>query len=401
VEVVEKKPPLTIAGIRLSGKKSERLGRENRRKATRWQCSAQFYPVATCANPVEFNDFIYLRLKDVSATGFRAITSLRNKFLVPGMELSLQVSFPMVGYCNLTGAIARANLTAEDGKDYLELGIEFRTLGRRDQELIGQYLIQFGDGTSLTTLREEGLYLKSLVAGLDYTFVKTENEFMETLQLRHSANLVAGKIPTGFAAREMSDMYDARSRIINWSHRDQCVGTVRITFCERNEALELEDYMAIPSHFPRRDQIAEIGRAATHPDYRKSDLFYNLLQRVALLCLQAKRPFVIISTTEELLPMYQRVGLIDSKITYQHNLYPEKLQHVLHADVTRILAGDNVGVVAWNMLWKEVATHAVENGVLDAKVISTSKNKAFRLLSPFIAIPKFFMRRPRKQRARS
>ncbi len=390
-----------VAGIRLSGKKPNRFKDENRRKATRWQCSSQFHPVATCANPVQFNDFIYFRLKDISGNGFRVITSLRNKFLVPGMQLSLQISFPMVGYCNITTRITRANLTAEDGKDFLELGLSFRALSTHDREIIGQYLIQFSDADSLDKIREEGLYPKSLVTGLDYTFVKTEQEFLDSLKLRHSANLLAGKIPAEFDATEMSDIYDARSRIINWTYRDKCVGTVRTTFCEIDEPLELEQFAELPASFPRRDEIAEIGRLATHPEYRRGDLFYNVLQRVALLCLQANRSFALISTTKELLPLYERVGLSRSQISYVHPLYPEQTQYVLSADIKAILSGTTVGFFAWNLVWKEVLDHVIDSGICEPKELITSKTRIYRLLAPFAFVSKYFMARPRKSKRAS
>jgi len=398
VDIVNTSPAGALAGIRLSGKKPEPYGKTNRRKATRWQCSTQFYPVATCPNPVEFNDFIYLRLKNISARGFKAITSLRNKFIVPGMRLSLQVSFPMTGFCVVDGKVSRANLTAEDGKDYLELGIEFARLEQRDREIMGQYLIQFGDSTSVTKIREEGLLPKSLVAGLEYTFVKTEKEFLETLQLRHSANRVAQKIPAEFDAKEMSDIYDARSRIINWTYREQCVGTVRTTFCEQDETLELEQFLPLPSYFPRRDEIAEVGRAATHPDYRRGDLFYNLLQRVALLCLQANRTFILISTTEELLTLYRKIGFTESTLTYVHPLYPSKTQHVLYADVKKTLAAQGVGFFAWNLLWKDLANHVIEIGLYEPADLRTSKSRIYGYLSPLTFLSKLFMKRPRKSK---
>ena len=396
VDVIESVPAGTIAGIRLSGRKPTAFDNENRRKATRWQCSTQFYPVATCPNPVEFNDFIYFRVKDLSAAGLKAITSLQNKFLVPGMKLSLQVSFPMTGFCNVEGKISRADLTAEDGKDYLELGVEFAQLAHQDREIMGQYLIQFGDSTSLAEIREEGLLPKSLVAGLDYTFVKTEDEFLESLSLRHIANSKAGKISSDFSPNEMSDLYDARSRIINWNFQGKCVGTVRITFCEQDEKLELEEYLPLPANFPRRDEIVEVGRAATHPDYRKSDLFYNLVQRVVLLCLQSNRSFILMSTTEELLPLYRKVGLTDSTLTYTHPLYPTKTQHVLYIEAKKLLSAETVGFFEWNLIWKDLATHVVDIGICEAQEIETSKSKVYRYLAPITFVSKFFMKRPRK-----
>ena len=396
VDILDMSNNSRIAGIRLSGKKPKSFGNSNRRKSTRWRCSSQFYPVAICANPIEFNDFIYLRIRDLSAGGIRVITSLRNKFLVPGMKLTLQISFPMVGHANVTTEIKRANLTAEDDKDFLELGLSFLDLSDRDRETMGQYLIQFSDAHSLDSIREQGLHPKSLVAALDYCYVKTEADFHETLKLRYLANLGAGKIPDSFDPSDMSDVFDARSRIINWSYNGRHVGTARTTFSENDEKLEIENFIELPTDFPRRDEIAEIGRAATHPEYRKSDLFNNILQRCSIVCLQANRSFVLLSTTPELITTYEKVGLTNTGLTYVHPLYPEQTQHLLYGDIKEAMSGRTVGLVAWSLVWKEVLDYVVATGQYRPSELITSKVRVYKALSPLVAVAKLFMSRPRR-----
>lgn len=390
-----------IAGIRLTGKKAKRTGTVDRRKSTRWNCSSQFYPVAICPNPVEFNDFIYFRIKDISESGIRAITSLRNKFVVPGMKLSLQISFPLIGHANIETIVSRANLTSEDGKDYLELGLNIDQLTNRDREIVGQYLIQFSDADSLDAVRSEGLYPKSLVAGLDYSFVKTEEDFAEALKVRLRANQEAQKISAQSKPSDMSDLFDARSRILIWRYKSESVGTIRVTFCDSDSQLEIEKYVKLPKEFPRRDEIAEAGRAATAPEYRKGDLFFSMLQRAAIVCLQAGRPFVIMSTTKELVSMYERIGFTKANLEFIHDLYPSQTQIVLSIDLRQALAGKNVGLLAWNTIWKDVLEHLSESGAIDVKPILTSKTKAYKLLSPLAALPKYFMSRPRKRQKES
>jgi hypothetical protein len=145
-----------ILGVRFSDKKTNSITDADRRNGSRWVCSSQYDPIGIAPNPAQFNDFLYFKVRDVSRSGIRAITSLRNKFIVPGMELDLQISFPMTSQVSIKARVTRLGMTAESGKDYLEVGLGFIHLTHHQREVIGQYLVQFSNADSLETIRKDG-----------------------------------------------------------------------------------------------------------------------------------------------------------------------------------------------------------------------------------------------------
>jgi len=400
VEISEDSPSFRVAGIRLFGKKENKFKNRNRRNAARWICSSQHYPVATSPNPVEFNDFLYLRIKDISSSGFRAITSLRNKFLVPGMQLSLQISFPMVGHINVAATIARAKLTAEDGKDYLELGFEFNTTSRPDRTTIGQYLAQFGEPGATNPLVEDELTKAISKNQIQHKFVRTETEFRDTLELRQLTTTTQPREAQPSPEPMASDIYDARSRILNWSYKGCCVGTARTTFCDQDDTLPIEKWMDLPREFPRRDQLAEISGISTHPGFRDFDVMANILQRCSILCLQAKRSFLIVGVPSSAMRSFEELGLVNSGLTYIDSGAPEGTMHVLYGDIERIISGKNTGLLVWSGIWKEVYNYASEIPSLGMHREASSRLRAYNFLSPLGAIVRFFLRHPRKTRQR-
>jgi len=350
------------------------------------------------ANPVQFNDFLYFKIRDISSSGMRAITSLRNKFIVPGMELDAQISFPLTSQISIPLKVARVNLTAEGGKDYLEVGLEFGELNNHHKEVIGQYLVQFSDAESLRSVRESGFFPTSLTKGIDYGFIKTAEEFQEVLELRFLANKRVGKIPEGYTAYDMADIYDARSRILVGRYRGKVVGTLRLTFNELGDKLEHENYVELPPEFPRGELVLECARAATHPDFRGSDLWNTLVQHAAIAAGQAKRPWVVLSTTKELLPMYLRIGFTDTGLRYRHELYPEMEQLVLYINMYDALSGHGVGPIYWNVIWRNVGRHLAQADENIARRLSSTRIRLYTLLSPLAQIAIFFSSHPRRRR---
>ena len=396
VDLVEGTGHPPIIGIRFSKKQIDQTPHQNRRRGTRWNCSNQFFPVGIAPSPVQFNDFLYFSVRDVSRTGLRVLTSLRNKFIVPGMNLDLQVSLPMTSQIFLQTRIARVGLTAENGKDYLEVGLEFVSLSDTNREVIGQYLIQFTDAESLNEIREQGFYPTSLSKGIDYYFIKSEAEFREVLELRLAANRRAGKIPDSYTADSMADIYDSRARIIVGKYRGSIVGTIRLSFTELGERLEHEKYVQLPEGFPRRDQILECARAATSPDFRKSDLWNSLIQHVAIAALQAKRSCVLMSTTAELVPTYIRIGFKDTGLRYVHPLYPEQEQIVMTIELSEVIMGIGVGPIYWNLVWRDVSKYIIESSVIDPTRLNSIRLTMYKLFSPVSVAFMILSNRPKK-----
>lgn len=396
VEVAAEASRREVVGVRFSAKNTEFVADSDRRKSSRWVCSGQFDPVCIAPNPAQFNDFLYLKIRDISGSGIRAITSLRNKFIVPGMELNLQISFPLTSQISTTMKVARLAITAEAGKDYLEVGLVFTSLSRQQREVIGQYLVQFSDAESLSRIRSEGFFPLSLTKGVDYQYIKSEEDFRGVLELRLRANREVGKVPDHYTAADMADIYDTRGRILVGKYKGQVVGTARLTFAETGEQLEHEEYVALPEGFPRREQVLEVARAATNPEFRGSDLWTTLVQHMAIVAIQARRYWALISTTPELVDMYLRLGFRDTGLRYEHELYPGKTQVVLLINVPEAVMGIGVGPIYWNVIWRSVAKYLSEQDVLRP----SSRVKVYGLMSPLSKLLSYYSRRPRRRKKR-
>lgn len=401
-EGVAVKPKLSrserrILGIRFTDRKSSSLTDGDRRTGSRWVCNTQYDPIGIAPNPAQFNDFIYFKIRDISKSGIRAITSLRNKFIIPGMELNLQISFPMTSHVAIPARVTRLGITAEGGKDYLDVGLKFNELSRRQREVIGQYLVQFSNAESLKAIRNDGFFPLSLTKGIDYQFIKSEEDFRRVLELRLRANREAGKVPERYTAEDMADIFDTRSRIIVGKYRNEVVGTIRLTFFEANERLEHENYLTFPGDFPKSHQILECSRAATSPEFRGSDLWTTLMQHIAIVALLAKREWVLISTTPDLVPMYKKIGFKDTGQTYEHELYPGQTQVVLLINVPEAVMGVNVGPIYWNVIWRGVARYLHESGKLNP----STKARIYSLFGPLSAWLRYVSRNPRSRKRSS
>lgn len=359
---------------------------EERRKSSRWICSSQFYPVAVAPNPSQYNDFIYLTVRDIAGGGFRALTSLRNKFLVPGVFLDMQISFPMTGYSSIRARIVRTSLTSESGKDYLEIGFEFSNLLTSQKETIGQYLVQFSNAESLSDVNSAGFRPPSFSLGVDFRYIKSLSDFQQVLELRLLANRGVGKIPDSYSAASMADRFDSTSRILVGKFNGKIVGTIRLRLAELGDTLEHEQYVTLPKTFPPTNQIVECSRAATHPDYRRGDLWYSLIQHITIATLRANRSFIVMSTTKELLPMYKKLGIQETGITFEIPIYPGVEQHLMHVNVAEMLSGIKVGPIAWAMVWQKAAEFVDNQQTNGAKQLISTRLRLYRLYAPMARV---------------
>jgi hypothetical protein len=381
-----------LIGVRFTQKDNPSLSGIERRGASRWICSKEYDPVAIAANPMKFNDFLYFRVKDISKTGIRAATSLRNKFILPGMQLELQVSLPMTSTITMRAKVERLSLISDDGDPMLEVGFSFGQLGIQQRRAIGQYLIQFAENATLESIKGDGFFPASLTKSVDYSYIRSDEEYLEVLDLRLRANKAVGKVPPDYGPDDMADIYDTRSRIIVGKFRGKIIGTIRVTFCEENQRLEHELYTPLPEDFPRGHSVLECSRAATDPMYRGSDLWTTLLQHVAILALIARREWTLISTTGELVNMYVRIGFKDSGITYVHPTYPGVTQHILLINVIDAVNGIGVGPIYWNVIWKDVARFVSDQG----RLTTGTKVKIYSLFSPIAGMLRALIKRPRR-----
>ncbi|MCZ6642417.1 MAG: hypothetical protein O7F71_12635, partial [Gammaproteobacteria bacterium] len=316
VDLVVDNKAIRLIGIRLSKKHNPPETDGEKRRSVRWLCSEDFYPTCVSPTPGRYNEYIYFQICDISKEGFQLLCSLRNKYLIPGIQLNLTASFPMVGDLSLSVRVARIGISSTKGRDHLVVGTEFISLNQTTKNIIGQYLLQFTDAESLDDLRGAGFFPSSMSKGTDFYFLKSEADYEEVLKLRLKAHQAGGTVEEEAKPADMGDMFDTNSRIIIGKHQGEVIASARVHFNVLEEDMEHEHYFSWPAELPRRDQIFEITRVCTHPKFRSGDLLASLLRFISATCLQPQRPWVLVSSTDELLPFYEKIGLEFTGITY-------------------------------------------------------------------------------------
>ncbi len=353
------------------------------RAASRWLCEPGYAPTGIAPSAVRFEDFVYFRVVDVSRDGMQLETSLRNKFLVPGVRLQTTCTFPTQGQLRLDLRVVHARVAERGSKKVLALGVTWSPHGVGGREIVGRYLLQFAAGATIQELRAHGFRLRSSSQAIDFGSLQSDEEYREVLRLRRLAYVHAKKVSADAKDVDMADAFDARSRILVAKHRGQVVGTARLMFPDSGtDRLNHEDFLELPPELPPRTELVEVFKTCTHPGYRGSDLFYALLQHVALVIVQAGRRYALMSATDSLAPIYQRFGFRHTGASYEHPAMRMR-HHLMVLDVARVIGGVGVSPIYWNLMrgW-EVWKFGRTCGVVATDAWTTTRVHLWRLLRP-------------------
>jgi predicted GNAT family N-acyltransferase len=279
----------------------------------------------------------------------------------------------------------------------LSLGLEFVNARPNELSAIAQYLVQFGSTSSLEELRDEGLYPKSVSQAVEYSFVRSEEELREVIALRTQTYAEAGKAGTN---EYSADSYDAKSRIIMGKYKGKLVASARIYFPEHGDLLEHEEYVQLPDECSRRDDLVEVMRICTDPDFRRSDLLFSLFHFIGITCTQAKRHTIVGCATPDLVGIYTRIGFKDTGITYKHPLLNNKDHRLIITDTRRCILGVDVNPMVWNVLWRDTAKYLVDNDFLTQNTLSHMRILLYKALAPLAFLAKRKSANPRRRKAK-
>lgn len=199
-----------------------------RRIHRRWNCSENFLPTGTAPNPIRYNDFILFRVEDISAGGMRLITSMRNKFVGVGQRLEVNISLPYVGTAQAKLQIKYVHSITLNQKEFLILGTAFLKKDMITIKKLGEYLLNFAKDVSIKSLNQEGFDIRNISKWLDFSYVKTEEEYKNVLSLRHATLKASGKLSSDKTIESMEDELDATAQIIIAKYNNKIVGTIRI-----------------------------------------------------------------------------------------------------------------------------------------------------------------------------
>ena len=381
---------LYIVGVRFAQEENDSKHAERRRSTERWLCSEDYLPTAVCASPGRFNDYCYFRIRDISKDGLKLMTSLRNKFLVPGVHLSVIANFPVVGEAQFRCEVVHTGVASEHGKETLAIGAKFSTLPSDAKRTIGQYLVQFSTADSLEDLRSAGFKPSSISLGTDFYFLKSERDYEDVLELRYQSNSVEGNLRPGVAKNDMADIADSRARIIVGKRNGKVIATARIAYCDPDVELEQANYVDVPVGFPKSNQILEVTRACTHPDYRRGDLLAAMFRFACAACFSLQRRYVVIMCTKPLIEFYEKLGWESTGLDYEHPLYTKR-QYVMISDSAKALGSGSGHPIYWNFVWREVSDYVISAGLINPVGVDRVRLTCYRALG--VASKLFFAAR--------
>ncbi len=367
-----------------------------RRAGDRWNVAEDYVPTATAVNPLRFNDLMLLRVNNISGHGLGLLTSLRNKHIVPGMHLDTTLTFPAVGHARVRVRTVHTRVVREEGKQQLALGVELENPDSYTKRMMGQYLLEVGPKLSLTHLRSSGLLVESAMRAVTYDYASTPEEYRQVLELRKLAYSQAGKLATDLAIEDAGDEFDRRARIIVGRYGGEVVASMRLMFHEAGDLMEHEQYIQLPDDLPPRDQIVEITRVCTHPDFRGSDLLLGLFKQCVIAILQSGRQYLLGSSTAKLLPIYTRIGCRVLPVSYRHQGLGGDEHHLFVGDVRGALDGTYVGPFTWNIMFGDVWDHMRRNDLYHPGAMTSMRLGFYRMLNPLARRMMARLKKPRK-----
>ncbi len=396
VDLVQENEAIKLIGIRLSKRSVHIDQEEDRRRSPRWLCSEDFFPSAVSPGKLGMNDSMRFQIRDISKEGLQLTCSLRNKFLLPGMSLTLAATFPEVGELVLRVKIMRIDITSDAGKDQLVIGTEFVHLNKRDRAILAQYLIQFSNAESLQELRANGFEPHALSRGVDFYFLKSEDDYRQVLELRLLAHQSEGTIQnSNVVPADMGDINDARARILIGKYRDRIVVTGRVRFNDLTTPLEHEAYVDLPKDFPRRDQIQEVSRLCTHPEFRKSDLLVSFFHFICSSSLHEDRPWYLMGSWDRMVPFYRKIGFRETGLSHGEDLWNQN-QTILLGNAIDAMLGRTTHPLYWNLIWRQVSEYAIKNRIVIPTKMDKVRLAALRVLVPIAMLVFWYRRKPRK-----
>jgi len=373
-----------LAGFRTFAKQAETDINEEKRESTRFKCSEQFLPTGTAPTPGKFNDYMFFRVEDISASGMRIITSMRNKTLMRDQRLDVTLSIPCVGSIQGTVVIRRVDFTHSDLKEFLVLGVEFVKDDEILQKSLAEYLLQFGENVTVQSLIKEGFKLSEAYKRFDFSYVKSKEEYNEVLALRVKSYKAAKKINDDTSPEQMADEFDSRSRILIVKHGGKIVGSVRIIFHEDMDRLSYSRYFDVPPEvLPDRKLYAEASRFCTDPDYSGADIFYHLAEHMVLTTVKSGRKFILGGAAGTLVGQWTRCGFARLGVQYKNNDFGGMPHELILMDTHQVALGRGIDLKLWNRVFGRMVIYMIENKIISPTPFDLIRIQLIRFLNRF------------------
>lgn len=303
--VGQRRPRIGMAFVR--DETTTRSG-PDRRRTDRYECSESLPATASAVSPLFFREWMHFRIHEIGAGGTTLSTSLRNKGLLPGMELDLRVTLPIAGVFDVRGRIA--TIGRELTGDRFRVGVRWIEPSRELLAGIAEYVLLDHRELSPSSLREGGLPVGSVERAVRYDYARPD-EHEAILDLRLRSHRHEGRLHD-LDLEDLKSPFDDRARHLVCRFGSRIVAYVRVIYVEGDPANS--QYATVGKHvIPEwlwREGFVEAGAGATDPEFQRAGLFVPLMQHAARVALQSGARYMLGGCDDDLLDMYRQMGFV-------------------------------------------------------------------------------------------
>lgn len=355
----------------------------NRRASTRLTLSPTLSLQARVKHPFLFGHRCLLSVSDLNRDlGISFISKDPSILVFEGMELEINFELPAFRREPMRVRVVWVHATAPEA---VRFGAVCVTVDLPLHNALCDYLL-FSQLWTPARLREAGFQSKRVKGHLRFTTVKTMDDYSEVLYLRRDSYVGVGKRPPGTRPERMSSPLDGKSRIIMAKHHGHLVGTLTFTFPSSEDTL-LDTQAGFtgnryPVHLPPKANLIEVSRLCIDENYRGTDVLVGMFENGIKHFLLSDRHWMLTSATDELLPLYQRIGFVRLKASYKHPLLNQQVHHLIIAHRSSFLWGFGISNIVWNTVFGDLIDYLVKRRLLELPAWTRAIIWTKRLLRP-------------------
>jgi hypothetical protein len=176
--------------------------------------------------------------------------------------------------------------------------------------------------------------------------------FPAIMQLRFEAYTADGRLTWQKTVRDMRDRWDERSVSVLIRVNGARAGSIRVTTSVEGEELSYPDPLTDGDYarlfgstdmsrcLPERKDYAESSRLCIAPSMRGKGLWYPLAAQMVILGLYSRRPFIVGSAIDELLPTWEKIGFERTGLRYLNEDISGRIHEMIVLDVARVIEGN-------------------------------------------------------------
>jgi hypothetical protein len=303
-------------------------------------CSSLFLPVGVAASPFDFSDLIIFKVTQINNMGFQITTSLRNKGLVPGMQLNTLLEFPTVGSCSVTVKIKWARVGVYLGEDVLNLWVDFENPNSSALNLFYLFSIEFASKSFFEKNSSE----HSTISQNIY-FMRTAKDCRDIIELRRDF----------FDSNQDADTFDINSKDLLVRENDKCIASARVNLPGQQDLIEDSDKMRILASIPRNDELVVFSNIFVQKKVELEKYLNQLVKGVLLAMSSSNRGYILIYSNENYVDYFESLGAQKTNIIYSKRIGEKKINiTVLLLNFHKIIAGDGIKRRLWNAIVSEI-----------------------------------------------